>query len=77
MESLYILVPLSVVRVFIIGAVIFSIIPYYLSLDPNVRILIFSAAIILIMTFAPGGLHQIATRLFERVKGGRGERDAT
>jgi branched-chain amino acid transport system permease protein len=61
----------------IIGAVIFSIIPYYLSLDPNVRILIFSAAIILIMTFAPGGLHQIATRLFERVKGGRGEPDAT
>jgi branched-chain amino acid transport system permease protein len=61
----------------IIGAVIFSIIPYYLSLDPNVRILIFSAAIILIMTFAPGGLHQIAKGLFERAKGGRGEPDAT
>lgn len=61
----------------IIGAVIFSIIPYYLSLDPNVRILIFSAAIILIMAFAPGGLHQISTKLFERVRGGRGGADAT
>ncbi|KQW20457.1 branched-chain amino acid ABC transporter permease [Afipia sp. Root123D2] len=61
----------------IIGAVIFSIIPYYLSLDPNVRILIFSAAIIVIMVFAPGGLHQIATRLFDRMRGGRGATDAT
>jgi branched-chain amino acid transport system permease protein len=61
----------------IIGAVIFSIIPYYLSLDPNVRILIFSAAIILIMAFAPGGLHQIATKLFDRVRGGRSGADAT
>lgn len=60
----------------IIGAAIFSIIPYYLSLDPNVRILIFSAAIILIMAFAPGGLHQIATRLYERVRGARGGADA-
>jgi branched-chain amino acid transport system permease protein len=60
----------------LIGAVIFSIIPYYLNLDPNVRILIFSSAIVLIMMFAPGGLHQIATRLFNRVTGGRRASDS-
>ncbi|OKO74275.1 branched-chain amino acid ABC transporter permease [Bradyrhizobium sp. AS23.2] len=53
----------------IIGAMIFSVIPYYLSLDPNVRILVFSTAIIVIMVFAPGGLHQIVKGLLERAKG--------
>jgi branched-chain amino acid transport system permease protein len=47
----------------IIGAAIFSIIPHFLELDANVRILVFSVAIILIMIFAPGGLHQIGKRL--------------
>ena len=60
----------------LIGAVIFSIIPYYLNLDPNVRILIFSSAIILIMMFAPGGLYQIGKRLFDRVTGGRRASDS-
>lgn len=54
----------------IVGAVIFSILPYYLDLDPNVRILVFSAAIVIIMIFAPGGLHQISKRLLARVRGG-------
>ena len=47
----------------IIGAAIFSIIPYFLELDANVRILVFSVAIILIMIFVPGGLHQLGRRL--------------
>jgi branched-chain amino acid transport system permease protein len=54
----------------IIGAGVFSIIPYFLELDANVRILLFSSAIILIMVFAPGGLHQLATRLRDRLAGG-------
>jgi branched-chain amino acid transport system permease protein len=54
----------------IVGAVIFSILPYYLDLDPNVRILVFSTAIVVIMIFAPGGLHQISKRLLARVNGG-------
>jgi branched-chain amino acid transport system permease protein len=54
----------------IVGAAIFTILPYYLDLDPNVRILVFSSAIVLIMIFAPGGLHQIGNRLFTRAKGG-------
>ena len=57
----------------IIGAVIFSIIPYFFDLDPNVRILVFSTAIILIMMFAPGGLHQMAGALIDRLSGGRRE----
>lgn len=55
----------------VIGAVIFSIIPYFFDMDPNVRILVFSSAIILIMIFAPGGLHQIAAAIVERFTGGR------
>jgi branched-chain amino acid transport system permease protein len=54
----------------IIGAVIFSILPYFLDLDPNVRIMVFSTAIVVIMIFAPGGLHQISKRLLARVTGG-------
>ena len=34
-----------------------------LELDANVRILVFSVAIILIMIFVPGGLHQLGRRL--------------
>lgn len=60
----------------IIGAVIFSIIPYFFDLDPNVRILVFSTAIILIMMFAPGGLHQMAGALINRLSGGRREPQA-
>jgi branched-chain amino acid transport system permease protein len=60
----------------IVGAVIFSIVPYYLNMDPNVRILVFSSAIVAIMIFAPGGLHLIAKRLIDRIKGGRDEPDA-
>ncbi|GGC81500.1 branched-chain amino acid ABC transporter permease [Chelatococcus reniformis] len=52
----------------VIGAVIFSIIPHFLELDPNVRILIFSSAIIAIMMFAPGGLHQLAVALRQRLR---------
>lgn len=52
----------------IVGAVIFTVIPHYLELDPNVRILLFSTAIILIMIFAPGGLHQITGTLIRRLK---------
>lgn len=57
----------------IIGATIFCILPYYLEMDANVRTLIFSAAIILIMMFAPGGLHQVGTALLARLTGGRHE----
>ena len=60
----------------IIGAVIFTVIPHYLELDPNVRILLFSTAIILIMIFAPGGLHQIASALIRRLKRKSGAADA-
>jgi branched-chain amino acid transport system permease protein len=55
----------------VIGALIFSIIPYFFDLDPNVRILVFSSAIILIMMFAPGGLHQLTAALVDRLSGGR------
>jgi branched-chain amino acid transport system permease protein len=54
----------------IVGAVIFSILPYYLDLDPNVRILVFSTAIVVIMIFAPGGLHQMTRRFVARFHGG-------
>jgi len=54
----------------IIGAAIFSVLPYFLDLDPNIRILVFSMAIIVIMIFAPGGLHQIAKKLLARLSGG-------
>ena len=54
----------------IVGAVIFSILPYYLDLDPNVRILVFSGAIVVIMIFAPGGLHQVSKRVVASFGGG-------
>lgn len=55
----------------IVGAVIFSVIPYFFDMDPNVRILVFSSAIILIMIFAPGGLHQLTSALVGRFAGAR------
>jgi branched-chain amino acid transport system permease protein len=50
----------------VIGAAMFTLIPQVLNLDPNVRILVFSSIIILIMMFAPGGLHQLSVALRER-----------
>jgi len=55
----------------VFGAMIFSIIPYFFDMDPNVRILVFSSAIILIMIFAPGGLHQLIAAVIDRITGGR------
>lgn len=43
----------------VIGAVIFTIIPQFLHLDPNIKVLVFSLLIIFIMVVAPGGLHQL------------------
>lgn len=54
----------------VIGAAIFTVVPYYLNLDPNVRTLVFSVAIIVIMVFAPGGLHQIGLALAARLRRG-------
>ncbi|MBR29330.1 MAG: branched-chain amino acid ABC transporter permease [Rhodobacteraceae bacterium] len=42
-----------------VGAVIFTILPQFLDLDPNVKVLVFSLLIILVMVAAPGGLHQL------------------
>lgn len=55
----------------VLGAMIFSILPFYLEMDVNVRILVFSVAIILIMMFVPGGLHQLGQGLLARFKGSR------
>lgn len=55
----------------VIGAVIFGMIPHFFDMDPNVRILVFSSAIILIMMFAPGGLHQIVERVVDGLQGRR------
>lgn len=52
----------------VVGAMAFSIIPFYLNLDVNVRMLVFSTAIILIMMFMPGGLHELGLRLYTRMK---------
>lgn len=52
----------------VIGAAIFTLIPHFLELDPNVRILLFSSVIILIMMFAPGGLHQLGLALRDRLR---------
>ena len=52
----------------VVGAMGFSIIPFYLNLDVNVRMLVFSTAIILIMMFMPGGLHELGLRLYTRMK---------
>jgi branched-chain amino acid transport system permease protein len=56
----------------VIGAVIFTLIPQILDLDPNVRILVFSAIIILIMMFTPGGLYQLANAIYGRWGKGSG-----
>ncbi|MFT3805058.1 MAG: branched-chain amino acid ABC transporter permease [Burkholderiaceae bacterium] len=55
----------------VIGAVIFSVIPHFVEMDPNVRVLVFSSAIVLIMMFAPGGLHQLARAIVQRLSGVR------
>ena len=55
----------------VIGALIFSIIPQFLEMDANVRILIFSSAIILIMMFAPGGLHELGLAVVSKLKEAR------
>lgn len=55
----------------VIGAMVFSILPFYLEMDANVRVLVFSTAIILIMMFAPGGLHQLGVAVLSKVKGAR------
>jgi branched-chain amino acid transport system permease protein len=52
----------------IIGAAVFTLIPQVMNLDPNVRILVFSSIIILIMMFAPGGLHQLGVALRGRLE---------
>lgn len=51
----------------VIGAAVFTLIPQAMNLDPNVRILVFSSIIILIMMFAPGGLHQLGVALRDRL----------
>jgi branched-chain amino acid transport system permease protein len=51
----------------VIGAIIFSLVPHYLQMDANVRILVFSCAIILIMMFAPGGLHQLVVAALSKI----------
>lgn len=50
----------------VIGAGVFTLIPQVMNIDPNVRILVFSLIIILIMMFAPGGLHQLGVALRDR-----------
>jgi branched-chain amino acid transport system permease protein len=52
----------------IVGAVVFSILPFYLEMDANVRLLAFSIAIILIMIFVPGGFHQLGLAAVSRLK---------
>lgn len=42
----------------VVGAVIFTIVPQFLNLDANVKVLVFSLGIIVVMMVAPGGLHQ-------------------
>jgi hypothetical protein len=46
-------------------------VPFYLELDVNVRMFVFSIAIILIMMLVPNGLHQCAQALVSRLKGVR------
>ena len=60
------LLPVSVLTVFagflfgpVIGAVIFTILPQFLDFDANVKVLIFSSLIIIVMMVAPGGLDQM------------------
>ena len=58
----------------VIGTAIFTILPQFLKLDPNVKVLVFSLAIILVMMLAPGGLHQIGRSMLARLKRGEGGR---
>ncbi len=51
----------------VVGAAMFTLIPQVMNLDPNVRILVFSSIIILIMMFVPGGLHQLGIALRDRL----------
>ncbi len=56
----------------VIGAVIFTVLPQFLNLDANVKVLVFSLLIIFVMMVAPGGLHQFAKALAARFgKSGR------
>lgn len=57
----------------VVGAMIFSILPFYIEMDVNIRVLVFSLAIILIMMFVPGGLYQMGQSLLSRVKGSRND----
>lgn len=43
----------------VIGSVIFTVVPQFLNFDANVKVLVFSLLIIVIMMVAPGGLHQL------------------
>jgi len=43
----------------VIGSIIFTVVPQFLNFDANVKVLVFSLLIILIMMVAPGGLHQL------------------
>ncbi|WP_449222005.1 branched-chain amino acid ABC transporter permease [Tistrella mobilis] len=58
----------------VIGTAIFTILPQFLKLDPNVKVLVFSLAIILVMMLAPGGLHQIGRAVMARLTRGEGGR---
>ena len=44
---------------------------FYLDMDVNARMLAFSVAIIAIMIFVPGGLHQLGMALVSKFKGNR------
>lgn len=56
----------------VIGAVIFTILPQFLHLDANVKVLVFSFTIIFVMVVAPGGLHQLFQLASNRLgKGGK------
>lgn len=52
----------------VIGAMIFVFVPHFIEMDANVRILVFSIAIVLIMMFAPGGMNQIAKAVLLRLR---------
>lgn len=58
----------------ILGAVVFSVVPFYLELDVTLRMFVFSIVIILIMMLMPDGLHQCAQALVSRLKGARNVR---
>ncbi len=57
----------------VIGAVIFTILPQFLHFDANVKVLVFSVLIIVVMVVSPGGLHQLFKRMTARfAQGGQG-----